>query len=143
MSHKLEQVESTLHRSLAEVLTRELNDPRTEGSLISITRVEVSPDLRHASVFVSVLPEKHRKRVLAALKHASRHLHTQVKKRVALRIVPHLDFRFDTQLRKQQAVLGAIHEALQRTGDHPADEDGSGEPQDEGRDITPLGETDA
>jgi ribosome-binding factor A len=120
MSHKVEQVESTLHRAIAEVIRRGLSDPRTEGSLIGVTRVNVSPDLRNATVYVSVLPEAHGRRVLAALTHAVGFIHTEVKKRVALRIVPRLTFRFDEKLQKQNAVLGAISEAIRRTGDSPA-----------------------
>lgn len=123
MSHKTEQLASTLHRAVAQTLGRGLHDPRMDGSLVSVTRVDVSPDLRNARVYVSVMPEKHQRRVLAALRHATRYLQAEVKKKLATRVVPHLEFRFDEKLQKQHAVLEAINEAVRRTGpqSEPAD----------------------
>lgn len=114
MTKRVEQVESTLRRAIAEVLQRQISDPRIEG-LVSITQVKVSPDLRDAYVHVSVLPEKHQKKTLYGLRHAAIHIQALVKKKVALRVVPHLDFRLDTSLKKQAEVMGAIQQAIDRT----------------------------
>lgn len=114
MTKRIEQVESTLRRAIAEVLQRQISDPRIEG-LVSITRVKVSPDLREAYVHVSVLPEKHQKKTLYGLRHAAIHIQALVRKKVALRVVPHLDFRLDTSLKKQAEVMGAIQQAIDRT----------------------------
>lgn len=116
MSHRIAQVESTLKRVIAEVLQRRISDPRIEG-LISITRVQVSPDLHDAYVYVSVLPEAKQKKTLAGLRHASRHIHSVVKKGVALRTVPHFDFRLDESIKKQAEVYDAIRRAAERTGE--------------------------
>lgn len=116
MSHRVEQVASALRRSVAEVLQRDIDDPRLEGALVSVTEVSVSADLRNATVKVSVLPEKAERRAVAALQHAARHIHALVKKKMALRIVPHLEFRLDETLKKQAEVFKAIHEAVERSG---------------------------
>ncbi len=113
MSHRKEQVESTLTRVISQVLMREMSDPRLVG-MISITHVDASPDLRQAKVYVSVLPEKYEKRTLAALRHASRHIHAKVSKRVALRMVPHLDFGIDPSIKKQAQIEAAINEGMSR-----------------------------
>lgn len=127
MSHKTEQVAAALHRAVAETLSRGLNDPRMDGSLVGVTHVDVSPDLRNARVYVSVLPDNHRRRVLAALKHATRYVQTESQKRLATRLMPHLEFRFDEKLKKQHAVLEAISEAVRRTGPAAADTDSAAE----------------
>ena len=118
MTHRIEQVESTLRKALAQVLQRKISDPRIRG-MVSITDVDVSPDMKQASVSVSVLPEEYTKRTIAGLRAANRHIHSEVKKLVALRLVPHLRFELDTTLKKADEVFQAIDEAKQREEDNP------------------------
>lgn len=109
MSYRKQQVESTLLRSISGVLARQLSDPRIVG-LISVTRVDVSADLRHATVYVSVLPENASSRAIHGLRHAAGYIHSLVCKAVAMKTVPHLDFRLDASLKKQAGVLRALRE---------------------------------
>ncbi|MEM8783142.1 MAG: 30S ribosome-binding factor RbfA [Planctomycetota bacterium] len=122
MSHRIAQVESLLKRTVSTVLQRGLGDPRTQGTLISVTKVDVSPDLKHATVFVSVLPERHQTRAVHALKDATMHIQHQTKKAVALRVVPHLLFKLDQGLKKEAQTLAAINEAMERTAETSAAE---------------------
>lgn len=110
MTHRIEQIESTLRKALAQVLQRKISDPRIRG-LVSITEVDVSPDMKQAKVFVSVLPEEYGKRTLGGLRAADRHIQSEVKKLVALRLVPHLRFELDTSLKKAEEVYQAIDQA--------------------------------
>ena len=114
MSQRQKQVESLLQRAVASVLQRGLADPRIKG-LVSITRVDVSPDLKSANVLVSIMPENHESATLHGLQAASHHIQQQIKKLVALRQVPHIRFKLDQDLKKQAAVLAAINEGMQRT----------------------------
>ena len=114
MSHRQEQAESTLMRAISQVLQRQVSDPRITG-LVSITRIQVSPDLKDAYVYVSVLPEQHQNKTLHGLRHAAGHIHSLVRKLVAMRSVPKLDFRLDESIKKQAAVEQAIREGLERT----------------------------
>ena len=113
MTHRIEQVESTLRKALAQVLQRSISDPRIRG-MVSIMDVDVSPDMKQAKVAVSVLPEEYAKRTLAGLKAANRHIQGEVKKLVALRIVPHLRFELDDSLKQADQVFQAIDEAKAR-----------------------------
>ena len=115
MTQRQKQIESLLQRAVAQVLQRGLADPRIKG-MVSITRVDVSPDLKQASVYVSILPENHESATLHGLEAASHHIQQQIKKLVALRLVPHLRFKLDQDLKKQAAVLAAIDEGMKRTG---------------------------
>ena len=117
MTHRIEQVESTLRKALAQVLQRSISDPRIRG-LVSITDVDVSPDMKQAKVLVSVLPEEYEKRTVAGLKAANRHIQGEVKKLVALRVVPHLNFELDQSLKQAEQVYQAIDEAKAREADH-------------------------
>ncbi|MEQ9454025.1 MAG: 30S ribosome-binding factor RbfA [Phycisphaeraceae bacterium] len=115
MSHRLAQVASLLRRSVSEVLQRGLADPRISG-LTSITRIEVTPDMSQAFIYISVLPEEHGATSVAGLNHAARHIHDLVRQKVTLKHVPKLIFRLDEMLKKQAEVLAAIREAEERTG---------------------------
>lgn len=107
MTHRIEQAESTLRKALAQVLQRKISDPRIRG-LVSITVLKISQDLKTAKVYVSVLPAEYEKRTLAGLRAADRHIQNEVKKLVALRIVPHLHFALDSSLKKADEVFDAL-----------------------------------
>ncbi|MFN3168432.1 MAG: 30S ribosome-binding factor RbfA [Phycisphaeraceae bacterium] len=119
MTHRIEQIESTLRKALAQVLQRKLSDPRIRG-LVSITDVDVSPDMKHATVAVSVLPEAYARRTLAGLRAADRHIQSEVKRLVALRLVPHLWFELDASLKKAEEVFEAIDQGKQQPTDSDA-----------------------
>ena len=120
MTHRIEQVESTLRKALAQVLQRSISDPRIRG-MVSITDVDVSPDMKQAKVCVSVLPEEYEKRTLAGLKAASKHIGSEVKKLVALRVVPHLRFELDESLKQAEQIYQAIDEAKAREDERAAE----------------------
>jgi len=127
MPDRTAKIASLMQRTLAEVLQRQVSDPRVQG-LVSITRVEVPPDLRVAQVYVSVLPEEKQHLTLKGLRSAAPHLHHKVKKKLALRVVPHLDFRLDDAIKKESAVFDAIAEGLHRA----ADTEAGSEPRSDG-----------
>jgi len=120
MTHRIEQAESLMHRAVTQVIQRNLSDPRIAG-VVSVTRIHITPDMRRADVFVSVLPEKYEKRTIAGLTAAATHIHHKVKKLVALRTVPHLEYKLDASVKKQAAVEQAIQEGMARSG--PAEPD--------------------
>lgn len=122
MTHRIEQVESTLRKALAQVLQRSISDPRIRG-MVSITQVDITQDMKQAKVLVSVLPEEYAKRTLAGLKAANRHIQSEVKKLVALRIVPHLRFELDSSLKEAEKIYEAIDAAKNRE-EKQADEPG-------------------
>ncbi|MEM1354610.1 MAG: 30S ribosome-binding factor RbfA [Planctomycetota bacterium] len=107
MTHRIEQAESTLRKALAQVLQRRISDPRIRG-LVSITHLDISPDLKNAKVYISVLPGEFEKRTVAGLRAADRHIQNEVKKLVALRVVPHLQFELDSSLKCADAVFDAM-----------------------------------
>ena len=59
MPDRMARVNDLLRDSVAEVVARELKDPRLEAPMLSITEVHVSRDLRHARALVSVMPQRH------------------------------------------------------------------------------------
>lgn len=108
MSHHHEKITAELQRALQKVLVEGLQDPRTEGALITVTSVSLSPDLRNATVMVSVLPEKFEARVRAALDHSKGFIRREASDLIAIRNMPELAFVIDHSLKKQAEVLTAL-----------------------------------
>ena len=99
---------STIQRELAEIIMRELNDPRLTG-LPSITRVKVSGDLSIADVYVTVMGTPgHQQAALNALKHSAGMMRSRLTKALTLRQAPYLKFHLDEQLKKEMAVLDLL-----------------------------------
>jgi ribosome-binding factor A len=100
-----------LRRAVQQVISRGLNDPRVQG-LISVTQVQVSDDLADATVLVSVMPAERAELTVHGLRHAARHIRTEVGRSVRMRRVPRLSFRLDESLKKESRIIAAINEAV-------------------------------
>ena len=120
MSRRTERVNDLIRDELSELLLREMNDPRLTAGLISITRVDVSPDLANARVFVSVMAEpEEQKQAMKALESAGGFMHRELKKRLDMRKVPFLNFRLDTSIAEGAEVLtllNKVHELDESAG---------------------------
>ncbi|MEX0885971.1 MAG: 30S ribosome-binding factor RbfA [Phycisphaeraceae bacterium] len=132
MTHRPDQVAAQLQRVIAEVLQRRIADPRIRG-VISITQIKVSPDLRHATVMVSIMPVEHERVTMGGLRHAAGHIRSLVRKAVAIRSVPELEFKLDTSLKKQAEVFEALNRARERTDLDVPPEGGADENEGEPR----------
>lgn len=101
MSRRTERVNDLLQEELAELLLTHVKDPRVGQGLVSITEVVVSPDLRHANVYVSHLGnEAERAEVMKGLEHSQSYLHNELTKRLKLRYVPAIHFKLDPSLER-------------------------------------------
>jgi ribosome-binding factor A len=94
-----QRLQDTLRAELSDIIRRDMRDPRFSTGLLSITDVEVTPDLRHATVFVSVLGnEQARKDELNALRGATGVLRGELGRRKTIINVPELSFKYDDAL---------------------------------------------
>ena len=85
---------STLvHRRLSEVLLFQSSDPRF--SKVTISRVETTPSLTSAKVYVSIFPTKGKEELIASLNHASGFFSRKLGKVLKTRNTPHLTFEYD------------------------------------------------
>jgi ribosome-binding factor A len=114
---------STIQQELAQIIMRELNDPRLVG-MPSITRVKVSPDLSIADVYVTIMgTEGQQNAALNALKHSAGMMRTKLTKVLSLRQAPFLKFHIDEALKKEIAVLDLLRkvreEDAERMGAQP------------------------
>lgn len=108
MNRRMERVNGLLREEISRVLTSELKDPRL-SSLVSITRVDTSPDLHQARVYVSVLGGITEKRsTLKALKSASGFVRRNIRPHISLKSVPVVDFIIDESIEQGAEVLKLI-----------------------------------
>jgi len=108
--HRAERVSDEILRRLTEIISRELKDPRV-SFLSSITRVQMSPDLRYAKVYVSVMGTADEQRDnIAALRHAAGFLRHELGVDLRLRHTPELQFILDASLSEGDRVLQLINE---------------------------------
>jgi ribosome-binding factor A len=111
MSRRTSRVNELLREELSALLQREVKDPRVSHGLLSITEVEVSPDLHNATVYVSHLGEEsERDDVLEGLRHSAHFLQKELKHRLAIRAVPALTFRFDPSIERGARLASLINE---------------------------------
>ncbi len=100
MTRRTERVNELVREEISDLLQREIKDPRFTG-LVSVTDVSVSPDLRHARVFVSIMgSEEERRETFRALTAASHFIRKELGKRMTTRHTPELDFRLDDSLER-------------------------------------------
>lgn len=103
MSRRTDRVSDLLRTELSDLLLREIHDPRVK--LASVTAVEVAPDLRRATVKISVLgDDAQRQETLAGLRHAKGFLRTELAHRLRLRATPELVFELDRGAEHSQRI---------------------------------------
>lgn len=94
MNYRAHRLAEELKNEISMIIAQDVRDPRV--GLTTITRVEVSPDLRHARVFVSIFGSQEEKiRTLQALAAATPFIRKQVGARIRLRHTPELLFSYD------------------------------------------------
>lgn len=105
------QVNELLREELSELLRREVKDPRVDHGLLSITEVQTSPDLRHATVYVSHLGDPgDRAELLEGLEHAAPFLHRELVHRLKMKIVPEIHFRYDPSIERGAHLASLIQQ---------------------------------
>lgn len=97
MSRRTEKIASQLIRELSDLIREKVTDPRI--GFVTLTDVEVSEDLEQAKVYFSVLgSEKEKQSTLKGLKSAKDYLRVEIGKRVRLKKIPELEFKYDDSI---------------------------------------------
>lgn len=97
-----------IQQLVAEMIQLELRDPRVQ--LATITRAEVSGDLRHARIYVSAMTDEERAQAVQALQRARGLLRSRLAARLSLRTTPDLQFVADTAIAGGDRVLGMLRQ---------------------------------
>ena len=124
--YRPDRVADQIRQELSELLARgAVHDPGI--GFITLTRVQVSPDLQQARVFYTLIGDaKARKDTASALERATPFFRKHIAGRVRLRRVPELEFRFDESIAHQdriEQILRDLHEEERQRGSHDDDSD--------------------
>ena len=96
-SNRISRINEELQRELSDLI-RALKDPRVQQSMISVTKVEATGDLRYAKVYISVLDKDKARETLKGLKSAGGFLWREIAARLQLRYTPELVFVEDDSI---------------------------------------------
>ena len=117
-----ERVADQIRAEVATMIARELHDPGV--GFVTITRVEVSPDLQHARVFYTTMGDEAARRASArALERASGFMRRQIGRRLRLRRAPEIHFEFDGGVGHQDRVEQLLRELADERANAPVEPD--------------------
>ena len=107
-SNRIGRINEEIQKELASLL-RNLKDPRVNATMVSITRVETTPDLRYAKVYASFLDESKANEALKGLKSASGYLRRELGQSLQLRYTPELVWALDDSITYGAKMLKLIN----------------------------------
>ena len=111
MTRRTERVNDLLREEISGILRREIKDPRI-GGLLSVTEVDVSPDLRQAKVYVSVMgSDEEKTSTFTALRSAAGFVQRSLRGRLTLRRTPGLTFFPDDSISEGARILSLLEQA--------------------------------
>ena len=116
MNRRLERINSLIREELSELLRRNVKDPRL-GSFVTITGVDTSSDMKHATVYVSYFGNtEERQGTVKTLTAAAGFFHHELVKRLDMRHVPDLHFQWDDSIERGDRLLRLIDEVSSEEG---------------------------
>ncbi len=115
------RVGEQIQRELADLIRTEVKDPRV--GMVTVNSVEVSKDLGHAKVFVTVMDDSQRQQTIDALQRAAGFLRSELGRRMVIRTVPQLHFHFDESVTRGAHLSSLIDAALADDRKKHEDED--------------------
>ena len=122
--HRLARVAEVVREVASETILFDLQDPRVKG--VTVTRTEVSGDLQHAKVYVSVMGSpKEQELCLHGLRHSAGFVQSRLAKRLQTRFTPVIQFILDQGVKKSIEMTRLLNEALAKSP--PAEANAAGE----------------
>ncbi|HVF41092.1 MAG TPA: 30S ribosome-binding factor RbfA [Gemmatimonadaceae bacterium] len=130
-TRRADRVAEAVREEVATFLAESAKDPRIVG-FVTVTGVDVTPDLRHARVFVSVMgSESEKEATFQGLASTSSHLRSRVGRALRLRVAPEIQFREDETIARAARIESLLAEIK---SERPADAEHTSESEDSARD---------
>jgi ribosome-binding factor A len=105
MTRRIERLNELIREEISELIRRQAKDPRLD-CFLTVTKVNASPDLRNAKVFISIMgTEEEKNKAMNGLASASGFFHRELMKRLSLRHTPQLSFHQDDSIERAARVL--------------------------------------
>ena len=122
-SNRIGRINEEIQKELSSLL-RNVKDPRVQDTMISITHVETTPDLRYAKVYVSFLQEERAKEAMKGLKSAGGYLRRELGRTLNLRYTPELVWALDDSITYGAKMLALINSLEVNSDDTDEEADG-------------------
>ncbi|MBD1837535.1 30S ribosome-binding factor RbfA [Coleofasciculus sp. FACHB-64] len=117
-SRRVSRVAALIKREISQMLLTEIKDDRVGAGMVSVTDVDVSGDLQHAKIFVSIYgTEEAKVETMAGLRAATGFVRSELGQRLRLRRTPELLFQEDRSLERGDRILSLLNQLNQ---DRPA-----------------------
>lgn len=117
MTKRTDRVNELLRDEISELVRNDLRDPRM-GGMVSVTHVDVSPDLRHALAFVSVFgTDDERTGTMQALDSARPFVRRELGRRLRLRYIPDVEFVSDRSIEQAQELTDQMRRNADERGE--------------------------
>jgi ribosome-binding factor A len=110
---RLRRVADQIQRELSDLIRNELKDPRV--GMVTITGVEMSPDLTHAKVFFTSLVDGAQTEALEGLRRSAGFLRSNLGRRIKIQTTPELHFEYDASIAEGVRLSNLIDQAIQST----------------------------
>lgn len=115
--NRIRRVAEQIKKDVSAIIASEIKDPRVAG-LTSITDVELTKDLRYASIYVSIFgTEAEKEETLQTLIRASGFIRSEIGRRIRLRYIPEISFYLDNSLEYGAHIERVIRSLKEETGD--------------------------
>ncbi len=116
MSHRPGRLAEAMKKEISDILRSEIKDPRI--GFVTITAVDVSPDLRHAKIYASVLGGgDQRKATAEALNRATGYIRSEIGRRIRLKHTPEISFQLDDSIERGTRVIRLMEEVKSGGGE--------------------------
>ncbi len=119
--NRIDRISEEVRREVDRIIREELSDPRIAGTF-SVTRAEVTRDLRHAKIFVSVLEDDKREGMMKALKSAAGYIRRALGQNIIIRYSPELTFVSDENIAYGVHIAKVLSDARRTEGVTDVDE---------------------
>ena len=119
--NRIDRISEEVRREVDRIIREDLSDPRVSGTF-SVTRAEVTRDLRHAKIYVSVLEDDKREGMMAALKKAAGFIRRELGQNIIIRYSPELTFVSDENIAYGVHIAKVLADA-QKTENHHDEDD--------------------
>lgn len=110
---RFERINEELKRQISHIISYELKNPNVTG-LISVTKAKITPDLKYAKIYVSILNSKNVEQTLEGLKKSAGFIRSQIAKTINLRITPELVFELDDSIEYGSKIDSILREIMKK-----------------------------
>jgi ribosome-binding factor A len=109
--NRLNRINEELKREISNIINYEMSNSNITG-MISVTAVKITPDLRYARVFVSMINSKSVKNTLTALKSSSGFIRSKIAQKINLRVTPELVFELDDTMQYGEKIDNILKDIM-------------------------------